>query len=251
MPPTAQQRLAARECPSGFPVMKQRWAGLAFFHWPVDPETISSRLPPGLHLDTFEGKAYIGIVPFFMQRVRPIGLPPLPWLSWFHELNVRTYVFDEKGNPGVWFFSLDCDQPIAVEIARRAFNLPYRHAAMSSTTGDEIHYRSRRKNLPLPEASFRYSTPSSPEPAAPGSLDWFLVERYLLFSTDAESNLHTGRVHHSPYLIEQATGTGYSTMPFTLNGFPEPTSPPASVLLANPVDVTVFPLRETCRHHST
>ena len=244
MPPTDQQRLATRERPSGFPVMKQRWAGLAFFHWSVDPETIASRLPPGLHVDTFRGKAWIGIVPFFMQRIRPVGLPPLPWLSWFHELNVRTYVFDENGDPGVWFFSLDCNQPIAVEIARKAFNLPYEHAAMSSTTGDETHYRSRRKNSTLPEATFRYPSTVSPEPAILGSLEWFLVERYLLFSASKKGTLHIGRVHHSPYLIEPATGTECSTTPFALNGFPEPTCPPESILLANPVDVTIFPLRK-------
>ncbi len=245
MPPTPSQRLSARDRPPGFPVMKQRWSGLAFFHWAIDPDVIAARLPPGLRVDTFDGKAWIGVVPFFMQRIRPTGLPPLPWLSWFHELNVRTYVYDEKGNPGVWFFSLDCNQPIAVEIARRAFNLPYEHAAMSSVTGECITYRSRRKNSQLPEATFRYPPPRSPEPAAPESLKWFLVERYLLFSTDKRGSLHTGRVHHKPYLIETATGTECSTIPFSLNGFPEPACPPDSILLAGPVDVSVFPLRKS------
>ena len=112
--PTAAQRLAARERPQGFPVMRQRWSGLLFLHWPVEISLIQKRLPPGLHVDTFDGQAWLGVVPFFMQRVRPIGLPPVPWLSWFLELNVRTYVHDDAGNPGVWFFSLDCDQPVAV-----------------------------------------------------------------------------------------------------------------------------------------
>ena len=110
--------------------MRQRWAGLLVLHWPIEISLIQDRLPPGLHVDTFNGQAWIGVVPFFMQRVRPTGLPPVPWLSWFLELNVRTYVHDDAGNPGVWFFSLDCNQPVAVEIARRAFHLPYQHAAM-------------------------------------------------------------------------------------------------------------------------
>lgn len=244
MHPTDQQRLAIRERPSGFPVMKQRWAGLAFFHWSIDTDLIASRLPPGLYVDTYQGKAWIGIVPFFMHRIRPVGLPPLPWLSWFHEMNVRTYVYDEKGNPGVWFFSLDCNQPIAVEIARRAFNLPYEHAAMSSSTGDEIQYCSRRKNSTLPESTFRYPIPRSPQPAALGSLEWFLAERYLLFSASVKGTLHTGRVHHSPYLIEHAVATESSTIPFALNGFPQPTTPPESILIASHVDVDIFPLRK-------
>lgn len=244
MPPTLEQRLAQRTRPSGLPVMKQRWAGLGFFHWPVNPDLIASRLPQGLHVDTFDGKAWLGIVPFFMQRIRPVCLPPLPWLSWFHELNLRTYVYDENGNPGVWFFSLDCNQPLAVEIARRAFNLPYEHARMSSSVDPEkIHYRSLRKNNPLPEAIFCYPTPISPNPAMEGSLEWFLVERYRLFSADAKGKLFSGMVHHSPYCIEHISSATCSTTPFALNGFPEPVIPPVSMLCAQPVNITVFPLK--------
>ncbi len=224
--------------------MRQRWAGLGFFHWSVDAAVMASRLPTGLHVDTFDGQAWIGVVPFFMRRVRPVCLPPLPWLSWFHELNLRTYVFDGNGNPGVWFFSLDCDQPLAVEIARRSFNLPYEHAEMSSTTGEEIHYRSRRKNNSAPAAEFHYPTAKSPAPAVEGSLEWFLVERYRLFSSDRKGNIFSGMVHHKPYLIETMEDAACSTISFALNGLPEPTRPPDSLLTAAPVDVTVFPLRK-------
>ena len=243
--PTDQQRLALHTRPPGQPVMKQCWAGLGFFHWEANHEMIAARLPAGLYIDTFAGKAYLGVVPFFMERIRPVCLPPLPWLSWFHELNLRTYVHDDAGNPGVWFFSLDCNQPLAVEIARRTFNLPYEHAEMSCTVRDGlIQYSSRRKASPLPAAEFTYPLPENPQPAAPGTLEWFLVERYLLFSADAQGNLHTGRVHHSPYLIEGMPAGKCSTTPFALNGFPEPESPPVSLLTAEPVDVTVFPLRK-------
>ena len=184
-----------------------------------------------------------------MQRIRPVGLPPLPWLSWFHELNVRTYVFDDHGNPGVWFFSLDCNQPIAVEIARRAFNLPYMHARMSSTVDPgKIHYLSHRKNNPAPEAEFTYPLPVTPAPASEGSLEWFLVERYRLFSTDGKGNIFSGMVHHSPYRIEPMHPATYSTTPFALNGFAKPVLPPDSMLSASPVDVSVFPLRESLNH---
>ncbi|MDP4624983.1 MAG: DUF2071 domain-containing protein [Akkermansiaceae bacterium] len=245
MTPTNSQRLAQRNRPPGFPVMKQRWAGLGFFHWALDPELIATRLPSGIHLDTFEGKAYLGVVPFFMQRIRPVCLPPLPWLSWFHELNLRTYVFDDAGNPGVWFFSLDCNQPLAVEIARKAFNLPYQHARMSSkVTAEEIHYRSLRKNHPLPEAEFTYPQPTSPSPAEEGTLEWFLVERYRLFSANRHGQLFSGMVHHSPYRIQPMPAATCSTTAFALNNFPEPTRLPDSQLSASPVDVTIFPLRK-------
>ena len=244
MTPSSSQRLAARERPDGFPVMRQRWAALGFFHWSIDPEIITRRLPKGLYVDTFDGKAWIGIVPFLMQRVRPVLLPPLPWLSWFHELNLRTYVFDEKGNPGVWFFSLDCNQPLAVEIARRSFNLPYEHAKMSSVINSTtVEYASSRKHSGLPSASFSYPLPSSPKLAKLGSLEWFLMERYVLFSADKNEKLHTGRVHHSPYLIEPMADFTCSTQAFDLNGFEEPLGPPLSSISALPVDVTVYPLK--------
>ncbi len=245
MPPTPSQRLSQRDRPHGFPVMKQHWTGLGFFHWAIDPEAIAARLPPGLHVDTFEGKAWLGIVPFFMHRVRPVCLPPVPWLSWFHELNLRTYVFDDQGNPGVWFFSLDCDQPLAVEVARKFFHLPYRHAKMSSSVDTrEIRYRSHLKNNPAPQAEFTYPKPVSPSPSEPGSLEWFLVERYRLFSADRNGNIFSGMVHHTPYEIEPMKSATCSTIPFSLNGFVEPTVPPDSMLTAAPVDVTVFPLRK-------
>jgi len=243
-PPTPAQRLASRKTPPGIPVMRQRWSGLLFLHWPVDPALIAERLPAGLHVDTFDGKAWLGVVPFFMERVRPICLPPLPWLSWFMELNVRTYVHDAAGNPGVWFFSLDCNQPLAVEIARRAFHLPYEHAAMQRRSGqDRIHYTSRRKRDGARDAVFDYQLPSKVSHAGEGSLEWFLVERYLLFSANPAGDLFCGRVHHKPYAIAPACCGEWSTAPLRDDGFAEPAGPPVSSLVAAPVDVRIYPLR--------
>ncbi len=242
--PSPHQRLALRESPPGRVVMRQRWAGLLFLHWPVDPAIVAERLPPGLHVDTFDGKAWLGVVPFFMERVRPMGLPPVPWLSWFHELNVRTYVHDDQGNPGVWFFSLDCNQPIAVEIARRTFHLPYEHAVMrSEKSGSAIHYQSRRKSRGAVDADYAYETPAATEAAVLGSLEWFLVERYLLFSSNPAGELFCGRVHHEPYQISRAKCTRWSTEPLRLNGFPLPDRNPSSMLTAAAVDVEIYPLR--------
>ncbi len=241
--PTMDQRLAVRDAPPGRPVMRQRWDGLLFLHWPVDAAMIAARLPTGLHVDTFEEQAWLGVVPFFMERVRPVGLPPVPWLSWFLELNVRTYVHDNDGNPGVWFFSLDCNQPLAVEIARRAFHLPYQHAAMSAETrGCRIQYHSRRKTPDTRDSRFDYDLPATAEPAVPGSLDWFLVERYLLFSANKSGRLFRGQVHHKPYQIAPAQCDQWSAEPLRLNGFTVPDTPPASMLTAAAVDVNIYPL---------
>lgn len=223
--------------------MRQRWSGLLFLHWPVDPALIEERLPPGLHVDTFDGKAWLGVVPFFMDRVRPVGLPPVPRLSWFMELNLRTYVHDTEGNPGVWFFSLDCNQPLAVEIARRVFHLPYQHAVMRSSRSEgRIFYQSRRRDQ-LVDAVFDYESPAITAPPVEGSLEWFLVERYLLFSSDGNGGLFHGRVYHTPYQIARAGCSRWSAEPLRLSGFPLPEDPPASILTAATVDVSVYPLR--------
>src|SRR5271165_4837799 len=140
-----RRQLIERQPPLGqSPVMFQRWFHLLLLHWPVEPESVP--LPPGLQVDTFAGKGWIGIVPFFMRGVRPAGLPSIGGLSNFLELNLRTYVLDRDGRPGIWFYSLDANQPLAVWIARLCFALPYQHAAMRTDIDDggEIAYSSVR-----------------------------------------------------------------------------------------------------------
>ncbi|GAA5483455.1 hypothetical protein Hsar01_02688 [Haloferula sargassicola] len=223
--------------------MRQRWSGLLFLHWRVDPEQLRPKLPPGLHLDLHQGEAWLGIVPFFMDRVRPTGMPPVPGLSWFRELNVRTYVHDDRGLPGVWFFSLDCDQPLAVEIARARFHLPYEHAFMTASRRDvEIRYACRRKNR-KETAHFAYSPAGPAVPADPGSLDFFLAERYLLFSQSRDGRIFSGQVHHSPYLLEPARCGTWSPLPAVWDGIELPDRPPDSSLYVDHVDVSVFSLQ--------
>lgn len=240
--PTALQRLSVRGLPLTKPVMRQRWSDLLFLHWPVEADAIRSRLPAGLHVDLFDDQAWLGIVPFAMQRVHPVGLPPLPWISWFLELNVRTYVHDAHGRPGVWFFSLDCNQPVAVEVARRFFHLPYYHARMDAEyRGGEIVYSSRRKGSAA-VSRFRYRRPVRGEPAREGSLEWFLVERYLLFTADRAGNIRSGRVHHKPYRIEKATCGQWSSTAVAEDGLSRIDGPPVSMLVAEPVEVAIYPL---------
>ena len=223
--------------------MRQRWSNLLFLHWPVAPEVLRPRLPAGLHVDLFDGQAWIGVVPFAMERVRPVGLPPLPWISWFLELNVRTYVHDDSGQPGVWFFSLDCNQPVAVEVARHFFHLPYHHARMNAACRNgEIVYASRRKGSEK-TSRFRYRQPVHAEPARDHSLEWFLVERYLLFTSDRTGKIRAGRVHHQPYRIEEAKCSEWSSAPIEDDGLGRVAGPPASMLVAEPVDVRIFALQ--------
>lgn len=209
--PDAIDRLAPRRRPDGRAVMYQEWRHLLFVHWEVPAEPLRALLPPGLDLDTYEGRAYIGLVPFTMRGVRPRGLPSVPWLSNFHETNVRTYVHRGGRDPGVWFFSLDAANPVAVALARSWFGLPYFHAQMCveadgpDDPGPTLTYVSERvRPGPRPvlaEVRARAFGPTGR--AEPGSLEFFLVERYLLYSTH-RGGLRRGRVHHAPYPLRRA-----------------------------------------------
>ena len=210
-----ERLLRARVRPTRSAVMRQRWDDLFFLHWEYAAATIQSRLPAGLTVDTFEGKAHLGVVGFRMNAVRPLGLPALPWLSYFNELNVRTYVRDASGEPGVWFFSLDCDRAPAVVIARAGFGLPYEHAAMSFGPGLA---QSCRRQGEQETAHYAWSVVSSPQIAVPGSLEFHLAERYSFFSV-RRGRLVRGQVHHSPYQLSPADTTAWSDLPLRWDGF--------------------------------
>ncbi len=232
-----------RSLPAGVCVGRQRWNHLLFAHWSVDARTVQATLPPGLTVDTFDGIAYLGIVPFFMERVRPAWLPPLPGISWFLELNVRTYVRDRSGRPGVWFYSLDCDQPLAVSIARRFFHLPYFHARMEARcSAEKVCFASRRRGVAEPLSSYSWSRGPGVFTAPPGSLEFFLVERYLLFAADRGGRLFEGRVHHAPYQLRTPAVSELSTVPAHQAGFAL-AGEPVSLLAADPVDVSIYRLR--------
>jgi uncharacterized protein YqjF (DUF2071 family) len=242
-PPSLEQRLAVRERPPGRPVMKQRWSRLLFLHWRVEQDLLRPLLPQGLHLDLHEGEAWLGVVPFLMERVRPSLLPAVPGLSWFLELNVRTYVHDDAGVPGVWFLSLDCNQPVAVELARKLFLLPYQHARMRCG-GDlaDTRYRCLRRGEEE-EAVYEYGPAGEALEAEAGSLEFFLLERYLLFSCGRNGRIYQGKVHHSPYRWAPAKCGKWSTLPVKWDGLPEPKGAPESALWVGQVDVDIFPLR--------
>ena len=240
--PTEAQRAEQRVRPDGSFVGRQRWNQLLFAHWKIDPATVQATLPRGLYVDTFAGAAYLGIVPFAMERVRPAWLPALPWVSWFLELNVRTYVHDARGRPGVWFYSLDCNRALAVAIARRFFHLPYFRARMAASLFEgEIHYESQRRDENATASRYAWTPGVTSAPVAPGSLEFFLVERYLLFAADPAGRIYSGRVHHAPYRVSQPSLAEFSVEPARQAGF-DLEGGPTSVLAALPVDVSIFPL---------
>lgn len=236
----AQLELRAR--PSQSHIMLQTWSRLLFLHWRWNADELQSTLPDGLQIETYDGCAWLGIVPFFMQNIRPRYLPPLPWLSWFLELNVRTYVRDRQGRPGVWFYSLDCNQPAAVWLARRFFHLPYQHAKMTARQDASgfIHYSCQRKGAP-DTSTFTYAIDKLSSVALPG-LDFFLLERYLLF-VSTHAGIRTGRVHHVPYPMSTVKLVQWDDRSLLLDGFQSPCRPPDHACGSMGVNVQVHRLQ--------
>ncbi len=225
--------------------MFQQWRDLLFLHWELPAAAIQATLPDGLFVDTFGGKAYLGVVPFFMQGIRPRFLPAVPGISNFMELNLRTYVHDRAGVPGVWFYSLDANQWFAVKFARRFFHLPYEHAKMRSsrTAEGRLRYQSLRTGARANGVTcvFEYAGGAELPQPAPGSLEFFLVERYRLYSS-APDGLRRGAVFHEPYPLRHADVAAWDEHLLTLDGFPPTGRPPDHTVMSRGVDVTIFPL---------
>jgi uncharacterized protein YqjF (DUF2071 family) len=190
--------------PQGPWLMTQTWHDLLFAHWPVAAQALRENVPSEFELDLFDGTAWVGIVPFHMTNVSPRGVPSLPWISEFPELNVRTYVrVDDK--PGVYFFSLDAGSTLAVRAARLLLNLPYFPAAMSVTPdGGHVRYESRRSDESAAALSGSYRPAGPPSPPAGGSLEYFLTERYCLYALDHRAAPYRLEIHHPPWPLQPA-----------------------------------------------
>lgn len=199
--------------------LHMRWHDLLFAHWPMSVEALQRLLPhtePPLELDTFQGQAWLGIVPFRMSGIRVQGLPPVPGASAFPELNLRTYV-RAGGRPGVWFFSLDAASRLAVRGARLGFHLTYFDAAMECHEADGwIRYRSRRTHRGggLAELAASYRPTGPAVPSIPGSLEHWLTERYRLFAADRSGRLWRGEIRHEPWRLQPAEA-GFTRLDIT------------------------------------
>jgi uncharacterized protein YqjF (DUF2071 family) len=227
--------------PAGF----QRWRNLLFLHWEVPSEVLAPLVPASLTVDTFEGKAWIGLVPFTMRDVGFHFAPPVPTARHFHETNLRTYVHRDGRDPGVWFFSLDAASTLAVVGARVGFHLPYFRASMRmEIDGDRVRYQSERKwPGPRPaDLELSYRIGDAIGEAQPDSFEHFLAERYILYAERRRGGaLGLGRVHHRPYPLRRARVESLRESIVRAAGLPEPSTSP-HVLYSDGVDVDIFGL---------
>jgi uncharacterized protein YqjF (DUF2071 family) len=188
-------------------VMGQRWSNLLFIHRQAKVDAVRALVPPALALDVRDGTAWISVTPFYLSHLRPRGIPPLPGVSEFPELNVRTYV-TYGGKPGVYFFSLDAGNALAVYAARLLYHLPYFRASMGVREARDgtLHYQSRRthRGAPVAELSARYRPAGAVTHSKPGSLDHWLTERYCLYALDTARRLYRAEIHHHPWPLQAA-----------------------------------------------
>jgi uncharacterized protein YqjF (DUF2071 family) len=242
--PDSIDRIAPTRRPNGRVAQRQSWLDLSFLHWRIPVATLRPLIPAALEIDTYEGDAFIGVVPFTMTGVRPLWAPPVPGISNFHETNVRTYVHLEGRDPGVWFFSLEAASLVAVTIARTFWHLPYHHARMTLDKGPHgIRYASaRRSPPPVPAVCNLTCRPlSAPSPAALGTLEHFLAERYVLYADAGDGALRRGRVHHVPYPLQTAEVSAWEESLLVAAGIERPAGEPFAHY-ASRVDVEIFAL---------
>ncbi|MCH7905280.1 MAG: DUF2071 domain-containing protein [Armatimonadetes bacterium] len=233
--------LALRDRPDRSPAMFHTWRHLSFLHWEADAAEMQALLPDGLTVETYEGKAYVGLVLFTMNGIRFAWLPEIPGANAFHETNVRTYVTDESGSPGVWFFSLDAANLFAVRFARWWFGLTYTLAKMSiDDDGHGLAYESERLRPPPGGAKcqVRMGEFGDVFEASPGTLEFWIFERYLLFAKKGDK-LMTGRVWHKPYPIQTAECLECDESLTAALGITK-SGPPDLVHYCKGVDVEVF-----------
>ncbi|HTU23817.1 MAG TPA: DUF2071 domain-containing protein [Pirellulales bacterium] len=229
--------------PAGY----QSWHDLLFVHWRVPPHVCQQLLPDQLTIDTWQGDAWIGLVAFHMSGVRPRWSPAVPYLSRFPETNVRTYVRYRDQKPAVWFFSLEAARLAAVLTARWGWRLNYQWSRMNvRRQGDRVQYTSRRWLDRSAGANITAEIDvaddqSIPMPAAAGSLEEFLVERYVFYNVGRQHRIFQGRVQHRPYPLVGAHLLALDETLLAIAGIP-PAGPPDHVVFSPGVDVEIVGL---------
>lgn len=267
-PEPAIDRSSIRTRPSGVPIMHQNWGKLLFMHWPIEAEVLRPLIPSQLSIDTFDGKAWIGVVPFTMWGIRASCLPPIPGASAFRELNVRTYVHHD-GVPGVWFFSLDAANSLAVWGARTFYHLPYFNAEMFlRQEGNAVTYSSARtddqtyaqfferdvegfsadfgsdqfQNLPPAKLNMSWKIGEPLPESKPGSIEFFLTERYCLYAWHRRE-LVRSRIWHKPWPLRTATVDACESTMIESLGIPQPQGA-ALLHYADSIAVDIWPLKK-------
>lgn len=224
--------------------MHQNWGKLLFMHWRIEEKLLRPLIPKALEIDTFDGSAWIAIAPFTMWDIRafPPFLPAVPGLSAMHELNVRTYVHFDRV-PGVWFFSLDCNSRAAVLGARTFFHLPYYNADIElDQEGNTIDYALSRTEDPPAEFNASWKIGESLRYAHPGSLEFFLTERYCLYSED-DDEIYRSRIYHEPWPLQKASLVSFESTMIESHGLPTPTGDPL-LHYAEELSVEIWPLED-------
>lgn len=245
MSDTATQidRESIRTRPAGAPIMHQAWGKLLFMHWQLPAAALRPFIPARLAIDTFQDQAWIAITPFTVWDARPSFIPPLPWLSDFHEINVRTYVH-LNGVPGVWFFSLDANSLVAVLGARTFFHLPYHVAQINlEQESQTIHYSSKREDQTASaQLNATWIIGEAIGQAAPETLEFFLVERYCLY-TIHEDQLYRCRIFHHPWLLQKAALRQWQSTMIEGQGLPAPLGEPL-LHYSESIQVEIWPAEE-------
>jgi uncharacterized protein YqjF (DUF2071 family) len=246
-------RLSPTRRPSGRVAGYQHWRELLFLHWRISPAEIAARIPDSLSVDICEDSAWIGLVLFRMSGVRPWWSPPIPGISAFPETNVRTYVHFQGRDPGVWFLSLDAASTLGVRIGRHRWGLPYHRSQMAvRRRRDFIQYTCRREwpgpvgvggtvEAEIGDVCSGLDRNVEPGRAVPGSLEHFLIERYLLYAQKGE-RISIGQVHHTPYPLREARlqtcqQSWLDDIGLTVH------RPPDHILFSEGVATEIFPLR--------
>lgn len=224
-------------------MLHQRWDELAYFHWSYEPEVVQRLLPAGVRVDTFDGRAWVGLIPFEMRRVQLGPTPPIPYLSHFIEINVRTYVLDAHGRRAVWFFSLDVPRASIVGVARSVFSLPYCFASADHTVrGDHHRYEMRRRwpHRRRPAATIDFTVGERIPDGDVTSLDHFLTARWALLTMRRRRLLY-GAVYHPRWPLHVVDSFDVDPDPLVAAGLPVPGGDPGVLYSPGvPVDIAWF-----------